>query len=215
MLKMCVGMLLLLCVSQAHAQNWSEWFRQKKTQIKYLTQQIAALQIYIELGQQGYGIARDGLRLIDDIKHGDFDLHNGYFTSLTAVKPNIGHSSKVVALYGLQEKIAQQIAFGKKLVSNNHYLSGEEKVYCLNVFGLLSRKTDENKLALHLLISRGHYQLTDDERLKRIVEVYDEAQRQYAFSKQFMGNVSLLLYSKQKEMMEAKRLQRVYEKSIP
>ncbi len=45
----CILLLLLFAVS-GFAQNWNEFFRQKRTQIKYLWQQIAALQVYIELG---------------------------------------------------------------------------------------------------------------------------------------------------------------------
>ncbi len=37
--------ILFVCTAYlGHAQTWDEWFRQKKTKIKYLGQQIAALQ---------------------------------------------------------------------------------------------------------------------------------------------------------------------------
>jgi hypothetical protein len=38
--------LPLLFVQVSTAQTWSEWFSQKKTQKKYLLEQVAALKIY-------------------------------------------------------------------------------------------------------------------------------------------------------------------------
>lgn len=48
MKKLCVIMALLTSnvAGQAQTPNWNEWFRQKKTQRKYLIQQIAALKVY-------------------------------------------------------------------------------------------------------------------------------------------------------------------------
>jgi len=45
-----IFLFLLLVVSAGsnlQAQTFAEWFQQKKTQKKYLLQQIAALQVYI------------------------------------------------------------------------------------------------------------------------------------------------------------------------
>ena len=71
------------------AQTWSEWFRQKKTQKKYLLQQIAALQVYADYASKGYGIARDGLGIIGNIRKGDFSMHSNYFSSLIKVNPQV------------------------------------------------------------------------------------------------------------------------------
>ena len=58
---------LLICFSlcafsfqAAKAQTFAEWFQQKKTQIKYLTEQIAALEQYGNYVKQGYRIAQGG-----------------------------------------------------------------------------------------------------------------------------------------------------------
>lgn len=56
-------------------QTFHEWFRQKKTQKKYLIQQIAALKVYLGYVQKGYSIAQKGLTTVSNIKKGNFDLH--------------------------------------------------------------------------------------------------------------------------------------------
>ncbi len=63
-----ISLYLLGIGIRVQAQNWNEWFRQKKTQIRYYVEQISALQVYIDLGQKGYGIYQDGLTVINDIK---------------------------------------------------------------------------------------------------------------------------------------------------
>ncbi len=72
--------LSLLCIilfsrSICGAQTPDEWFRQKATQKKYLIQQNAAFQVYLDYVQKGYAIAQKGLTTIGHIKQGDLDLH--------------------------------------------------------------------------------------------------------------------------------------------
>ena len=50
--------LFVLAGGLSQAQTFNEWFRQKATQKKYLIQQIAALQVYLDYVQKGYAIAQ-------------------------------------------------------------------------------------------------------------------------------------------------------------
>ena len=51
------------------AQTLAEWTQQNKTQIKYLVEQIAALQAYALVAEKGYSIAKTGLNAIGNIKN--------------------------------------------------------------------------------------------------------------------------------------------------
>jgi hypothetical protein len=84
--------IIMLCsmscyTSIAQTPNWNEWFRQKKTQLKYLAEQIAALKVYLEYLKKGYDVAQKGLSTIELIKSGSFSLHKDYFNSLKQVSP--------------------------------------------------------------------------------------------------------------------------------
>jgi 3-phenylpropionate/cinnamic acid dioxygenase small subunit len=57
-MKKILTIFLLVTASGVYAQNWKEWTQQKKTQIKYLVNQIAALQIYATYVEKGYAIAK-------------------------------------------------------------------------------------------------------------------------------------------------------------
>src|SRR6266498_4565607 len=98
MKRFLLSLLLIVGVHTSYGQTWNEWFRQKKTQIQYLVKQIAALKVYTDYLEKGYNIAKDGTNLINDIKHGDFNLHNNYFTSLKSVSSSVRNYSKVSAI---------------------------------------------------------------------------------------------------------------------
>ncbi len=107
MKNLLIILVFSIGIKQSQAQTYDEWFRQNKTQKKYLFQQISALQQYIGYAQKGYSIATKGLNAIQNIKHGDFNLHNNFFNSLSAVNPGISKYSKVSALIVLQISIAK------------------------------------------------------------------------------------------------------------
>src|SRR5690348_12290797 len=92
-----IFLMVLICVSafRVQAQTFDEWFRQKKTQIQYLTDQIAALQVYRQSLEKGHTIAGTGLKFIHGIKKSDFDLHHFYFSSLKKVNPQLKSYTKI------------------------------------------------------------------------------------------------------------------------
>src|SRR3954466_1406137 len=96
--------ILLLTTLAAHsnAQTFSEWFRQKKTQKKYLIEQIAALEVYAGHLEKGYSILSEGLSQINSIKHGEFGLHDAYFYSLKNINPHIKDYTTVDEIISLK-----------------------------------------------------------------------------------------------------------------
>src|SRR5690349_3244190 len=94
-------MILVACTS-TQAQTVEEWTNQKKTQIKYLVLQIAALKQDTSVIERGYYIAEEGLDVIQSIKKGDFNLHSDYFNSLKKVNPKIKVYWKVADIIALQ-----------------------------------------------------------------------------------------------------------------
>ena len=61
MKKLLIMFLLGMLATTTQAQTFAEWFKQKKTQKKYLVQQIAALQVYIGCLLYTSPSPRDGL----------------------------------------------------------------------------------------------------------------------------------------------------------
>ncbi|WP_341836812.1 hypothetical protein WJU16_02830 [Chitinophaga pollutisoli] len=61
--------------------TFKEIFKQKKTEIQYLSRQIAELQLYIGAVKKGYTIVQSGLGTIHNIKNGEFTVHDLFYTS--------------------------------------------------------------------------------------------------------------------------------------
>jgi hypothetical protein len=89
MRKIAIIILMAVLCASAYSQTLAEWTQQKKTQIEYLLDQIAANKVFIDYAQKGYAIAKLGLNTIEDIKSGDFNLHRDLFHSLEIVNPSI------------------------------------------------------------------------------------------------------------------------------
>src|ERR1019366_7395881 len=116
----------LLGISGLEAQTFAEWFRQKKTQIRYLEQQIAALKVYTGYLEKGYHIAQSGLTTIGEIKNGEFSLHQTFFSSLSQMNPAIGAGARVAEIIALQLSIIEKYTTCYQQVRQSHVFNSGE-----------------------------------------------------------------------------------------
>lgn len=177
--------ILLVVFYAGHAQSWDEFFNQKKTQKKYLVQQIAALQVYAGYLQKGYTIARDGISRVQSIGKGDFSLHNNFFASPGIVNPRIKHYAKVAEIIVMQVSIAKQASSTMKQCRNGKQLTGAEINYLQSVFNRLLNDCIQSLDELNTVISNGNTQMKDDERIKRIDALYTDMQDKQVFVQSF------------------------------
>lgn len=210
MKKVMIGLLMVWCVQLAEAQTFKEWFEQKKTQINYYAQQIVALKAYSELLQKGYMIARDGLGLISDIKHGDFDLHDGYFSSLKTVNPSLRAHAATQQAFTLYERVSEQGRVTRRFIREQLSFTTGEKDYLLLVVDALAQKAKSERAELQLLTTANAYMLTDDERLNRIGRTAETLEEQYAFIKSFYHQLQLLAAQRQQENSDVQTQQRMH-----
>src|ERR1700746_1671157 len=75
--------VILHFATALHAQTFNEWFHQKETRIKYMLEQMASNQVYLQYLEEGYEVARKGWIAIQSIKEGDYRLHELFFNSLS------------------------------------------------------------------------------------------------------------------------------------
>ena len=117
----------------AQAQTFAEWFNQKKTQKKYLLQQIAALQIYSGYLKTGYGIARGGLGSIGGYIGNEYGLHGSYYTHLKTVNVIVKNNPQVNDIIGWQQDILKQTT----AIKNQSGLTATESSYTVKVCNAL------------------------------------------------------------------------------
>jgi hypothetical protein len=204
MKKQLLVVILLFMFSFAQAQTWSEWFQQKKTQINYLVSQIAALKVYSGYVEKGFGIAKQGLTTMHQIKTGDFSIHEDYFTSLKHVSPKVKSYWKVAAIVSLQIKIMQACNQQHNLVRNSHQFTRDEIAYTDKVVAALLKDCSNGIEHLILLTTDGAAEMKDGERLKSIDALYTDMQDKYAFTKSFGSQTSLLAVQRMREEKDIK-----------
>jgi hypothetical protein len=207
--------LIMLCLFAAiatttQAQKLAELTKQKKTQIKYLIEQIVALQLQISYVKNGYSIAKEGLNTIGSFKRGEFNLHTNYFNSLKNVNPKIKGYAKIADIIAMQVSIVQNCKSLRRQVRESGAFNEVERDYIERV---LSRMLDDCENTLDELIAvteDGNLEMKDNERLERIDNLYKDMIVKYTFSQSFSNETMVLSASRIKENNDVQTSRALY-----
>lgn len=204
MKKILIVSLILNVSISVKAQTFKEWFEQKKTQIEYLVNQIAALQGYAGTIEKGYHIAHDGLTLIGNIRQGDFTLHREYFSSLNRVNPAIKSYWKIADIIQTEVNIIRSCKRQKKLFQNSRQFTSGEIEYCFSVLSNLLVGCNDIVDHLIAIATDGQLQMKDDERIQRIDQLHRDIKDRERFIQNFGSEVSLLAVQRVREQNDVK-----------
>lgn len=202
---LATGCLLLLISASGQAQTFAEWWSQKKTQKKYLIQQIAALQVYLGYAKKGYEIAGTGLSAMRDITSGEFKLHDLFITGLKKVSPIIRNDVRIA------EIIAMQLAILKTFNGLAAGFNGEHLEYIRDVKAGIVTGCLNDLEELYLVITSGKAEMSDDERIERLNRIYADMQDKSAFAQDFYNKAGLFLRLREAEQRSTDQLRRYYE----
>ncbi|HUC81928.1 MAG TPA: hypothetical protein VMR70_13490 [Flavisolibacter sp.] len=185
--------VILFTTPALYAQTWAEWMRQKKTQIKYLTEQIVALKVYGDRVQNGYEIAKAGLTTIGKICNGEWNLHNDFFGSLKQVNPLVKKQQKVLAIHSMQSQIVKVVGSILKWSKENRGATISEAGHIEKVCAFVLEESSHHLDELLLLLTSGELQMSDDERIQRLEKIYEQVVNEHAFIQAFAGSINRLL----------------------
>ena len=171
-------------------------------QIKLYLQQIAANKVLIEYIRKGYKIARTGLTNIGNIRNGEFNLHRDFFGSLKLVNPKIKNVTKVADIIAYEVKIIKTYQHSFRKIKESGQFADKEVDHIHSVFSRLLDDTAVNLEELLILITDYQYQLSDDERIKRIDAVYADMQINYVFVQHFSNDALILAVQRMKEKQD-------------
>lgn len=197
---------LLMDTVPSYAQTFSEWFRQKKTQKRYLLEQIAALQVYIGYARQGYEIVGSGLQTVRNITKGEFGLHDAFISGLKKVSPAVREDVRVAEIISIQIGIVK--AFG--CIGSNGLFSADQLAYIADVSAGVIAECYTDLEELLLVITSGKVEMTDDQRLSRIGSIYERMSDKSAFVQNFCNDVTLVIHQKKMEQNAVENLRRYY-----
>jgi hypothetical protein len=193
-----------------HAQGLSTFFSQSETRLKYYAEQIATLQVYISDAEKGYKIAESGLQTIDQIKNGEFDLHEAFYTALKTVSPAVKNIAEVAEIISLQASIAEQVAQSLHTCRQSGLMSSDEVTYIGNVYSSLVSAGLKDINALTTLLTDNQLQLSDGERIGRIQDIDLNMKEQYGYMKGFTNQASLLVQQRAGEQSDNGTVENLY-----
>ncbi|MGE6220373.1 hypothetical protein ACQKCH_11150 [Nubsella zeaxanthinifaciens] len=202
-----VAVLLIVSSTGLRAQTFSEWFRQKATQKRYLLEQLAALRVYAGYVHKGYGIVSDGLQTVRDITGGEFSLHELFITGLKKVSRAIRNDVRIVEILRLQGDMVWLF----KGLSGKGDISPALLDYVLSVRLEVVSEGLSDLEELLLVVTSGRAEMTDDQRLARLDDLYGRSLERSAFVRDFCGSTEIMLQRKAIERNEIDRLRRWYE----
>lgn len=207
----CVLILAFITCSQVlNAQTFGEWFNQKKTQKKYLLQQIAALEAYKSLLSNGYGIVKDGTNLIGSITKGEFNLHADFFAGLKLVSPELKQKSRAADIIELRNKMEQDRKDMQRLIVEKDFISAAEKKRYALWYQNIATEADGDLEDLKMLLTDGTLDLEEAERIKRIDALFTDMQRKYGQQRKFSNSLKQTLLQRQQKIEDAKILRKMY-----
>lgn len=202
--------ITLLISTGTRSQTSNEWFNQKQTQIKYLIEQIATLQVYSGYLEKGYKIVKNGSKVIGDIKKGDINLHSDYFSSLRNVNPLVKKYSKIAKIIETQLQLLSLYHKSLKNVTKSDALTRGEINYCSSVFSNLINQTGDIIDVLVIVTTSGLIEMRDNDRIKKIDALYADMQAKLAFAQKFSKETELLIFQRNKENSDIQVTRSIY-----
>lgn len=181
--------------TNADAQTFAEWFKQKSTQKKYLLQQIAALQVYSSYYKMGNSIARNGLGSITGWLNSEYGLHNGYYNNLLTVNPIVKDNKEVSDILNWQSDILKRMGS----LDRTRNLSSNEKKYIVQVKAALFSDCDQQITELQNVVTNNKLKMSDEDRLKHIGIIHTAMESNYRFASSFSNQVKVYAAQRTKE----------------
>ena len=201
-----VSCLVILAATDSNAQTFAEWFSQGKTQIKYLTQQIAALNACETSIRQGYNMLKGEWTSIGNFKNGEFGLHQSYYTSLSNVNPQVKSSPDIGFITTEQQSIISML----NAIQNVAGLTADERGYIQTVVQNIINECSKDLDKLNSVLKNGTLQMSDDERLKQIRNIQAAMLDKYQFTQSFCNSVRLMAAQRNQDSNETQTLNKLY-----
>ena len=189
MKNLIIIIFCLMNIAVSQAQTFSEWFRQKKTQEKYLIQQIVALKFYAGYVKKGYETFDKGSKTISKIKEGDFNMHDVFFNDKIKLNPNLSKVVENLRIEQLNTAIRITGKQSKNFIWKTSNFSEKQKAYFNSVIGKTDGEADELFANYKELITANELILDDEKRLKRLTDLKKEYLSLYQFINLFDNQI--------------------------
>jgi len=184
----------------AYGQTFSEWWQQKKTRIKYLHKQIAALEELRKLLREGYQEAEDGEDSIEMITGEELAVHKQFLDGLRLVKPALKDSAELMSSYALVAILVERVNETLDNYVQQTALTQEEIEWLSSYLRDLIREIRSDLRELEDLTTGNELEMKDAERRETIHMVEQDIRAGYENGMTFLEQMNeLLIMSKQQK----------------
>lgn len=197
----CSGMAVT-----AQAQTFAEWFAQKKTQKKYLLQQIAALQVFSGYLKQGYQIANNGLGSISGTLKTENGLHSTYYNRMKTASPLVKNNAMIQEIVAWHKDILARL----KDISQISGMTTEEKRYLEQVRSAVLKDCDQQLNTLQIVVSDGKIEMSDAERIALVNKIHTAMMENNRFASGFAAQAKLYAIRRQQEQNQVLVTKQIY-----
>lgn len=210
-MKLCCLMIVLVSLMlPVKAQLVNEWLRQNATQRKYLIQQIISLRAHIAQLKKGYDIAKKGYSTIQSVKNGEFSLHNVFISDLKIVNPKIKRYARVADIIGNQFTILKVCNQNIRKARGTGRFRPSEIAAVVEASTTLMNEVAKTIDQLSAVVLNGKYEMTDDERIKRIDRLYQQSTQQLNASLSISQQVTFVDRSRLQQFSESDAMRKLY-----
>lgn len=202
--------IALLPFARAKAQGVGSFFTQQADKVKIMMAQIADYEITLRDLKSGYTQAKNGLNIIYNLKDGTYNLHAGYFSSLSRVSASVKNDPKVKGIGDLLNSIIKTFDQAISWQSSKALLSADELSDMKAIYSSLLTECKKETDELSLVITDAAAQMKDEERLYAIDKLYVQMQINYKFSCSYTARAYALANSRAADKSDKQALQKLY-----
>ncbi|MGE7775227.1 hypothetical protein ACQKLP_10915 [Chitinophaga sp. NPDC101104] len=195
--------------------TFRELFKQNKTEIKYLSQQVGELQLYLSAVKKGYQVVESGLRTVNAIKKGEYSIHDIFYAGQFLVSTAIKSMPAVTATIDNSRRIHRNTRNFLRELNTTDQFSNSQKEYIVRTCGHLLADVDNNISQLQRLLTSGALQMDDHQRIEAIQKIYQQSTDQLQFASQFITDAKLIGISRKQSLLDLQVLRNRYNLQNP
>jgi hypothetical protein len=149
-------------------------------------------------------VVKKGLGFIGDVKRGELNLHQDYFSALKKVNPKIKNYFKVVEIVSMQIQIMKTYKRTFRQLQEDDLFHGNELDYIQRSFDRLLENCNATLKELLVITTDAQLEMKDDQRMESIDGLYRTMVDDYTFCQNFCKEAKLLAIARIKERKEVK-----------
>jgi hypothetical protein len=180
-------------------QTFSEWFWQKKTRIKYLKKQVAALEALKTIMEEGYAQAKEGVDSAGAVEETAYQIDEEWLTSLGEVKPVFRENESVKETYAVAKTLISESKEILSSISKSPWLRESELKQLRFDLNLVISDVEQTLKRLLLYITDGKIKMEDGERWKKILGIRDHVKMAAQFEIVQLSNAKTLIETRMQQ----------------